>query len=175
MYLDAMIEVGIGLIFSWLVLSIATMQLQEWVSSLFSWRAELLEDSLKRMLQNDQLVADFYKHPIIASLSRPGRKPSYIPSDRFSQSLYDVLFNSPERSLAAVDLPPLEDIKGIGPESAQRLNDAGISTIEDLSKLSADDLRKIIHPGYERIADEEEILKQAKDLLDKARNPEDHG
>ena len=59
MYLDAMIEVAIGLIFSWLVLSIATMQLQEWISSLLGWRAQILEDSLKRMLQSDQLVNDF--------------------------------------------------------------------------------------------------------------------
>jgi hypothetical protein len=168
MYLDAILEVAIGLIFSWLILSIATMQLQEWISSLFGWRGELLEDSLKRMLQDDELVAAFYNQPLISSLSQSDRKPSYIPSDRFAQSLFDVIINTPLEALPSSlsKLPQLQDIKGIGPESVKRLSDAGISTIEQLSNISPDKLRKIIHPNYEHIANEEDILKQASDLLD---------
>lgn len=171
MYLDAIIQVAIGLIFAWLVLSIATMHLQEWVSSLFRWRAGLLEDSLKRMLQNDELVADFYNHPMISSLSRPGYKPSYIPADQFAQSLFDVMFNTPVEKLpkgAAVSAQ-LGDINGIGPLSTKRLNDAGIFTVEQLAELTAETLREIIDPKYERIADEEDILKQARDLRDSNR------
>ena len=167
MYLDAILEVVIGLIFSWLVLSIATMQLQEWISSLFGWRAELLEGSLKQMLQNDAWVEQFYSHPVIESLSRSGRKPSYIPPDRFAQSLYDVMFNTPVESWPKENVHQyqLQDIKGIGPESAARLNKAGIASIAELAKLSPEELREIIHPGYEHIADEEDILKQAKEFL----------
>jgi len=164
MYLDAMIEVAIGLIFAWLVLSIATMQLQEWISSLLGWRAQLLDDSLRRMLQSDRLVDDLYKHPVIASLSRPGRKPSYIPSDRFAQSLFDAVFNTPAVVSTLVSAT-LQDIKGIGPKSAKRLNDAGIMTVEELAKISPDALRQIIHPKYEHIADEEDILKQANEFV----------
>lgn len=164
MYLDAILEVAIGLIFSWLVLSIATMQLQEWISSLFGWRGQFLQDSISRMLRDEQLVKDFYDHPVIASLSRDNKKPSYIPSDRFSQSLFDVLFTAPSQVLPTTQAA-LQDIKGIGPESFQRLSGAGINTIEDLVKISPDELRDLLQPGYERIADEEEILKQAMDLL----------
>ncbi|HAY84783.1 MAG TPA: hypothetical protein DCY42_07650 [Chloroflexi bacterium] len=164
MYLDAILEVAIGLIFAWLVLSIATMQMQEWISSLFGWRSQLLEDSLKRMLKDDDLVNDFYNHPIISSLSQPGRKPSYIPSDRFAQSLFDVLFNTPFEAKPKVTAK-LQDVKGIGPESEKRLNEKGIFTIEDLVQLTPEALQKIIHPGYERIADEEEILNRANQLL----------
>ena len=164
MYLDAILEVAIGLIFSWLVLSIATMQLQEWISGLFGWRAQLLEDSISRMLTDDKLVQDFYNHPVIASLSRDNKKPSYIPSDRFSQSLFDVLFTAPSTVVPKIQAG-LQDIKGIGPESFKRLAEAGINTIEDLVKIAPEELRELLHPGYERIADEEEILKQAEDLL----------
>lgn len=164
MYLDAILEVAIGLIFSWLVLSIATMQLQEWISGLFGWRAQLLEDSISRMLTDDKLVEDFYNHPVIASLSRDNKKPSYIPSDRFSQSLFDVLFTAPSTVVPKIQAGLL-DIKGIGPESFKRLTEAGINTIEDLVKIAPEELRELLHPGYERIADEEEILKQAEDLL----------
>ena len=164
MYLDAILEVAIGLIFSWLVLSIATMQLQEWISGLFGWRAQLLEDSISRMLTDDKLVQDFYNHPVIASLSRDNKKPSYIPSDRFSQSLFDVLFTAPSTVVPKIQAG-LQDIKGIGPESFKRLAEAGINTIEDLVKIAPEELRELLHPGYERIADEEEILKQAEELL----------
>jgi hypothetical protein len=164
MYLDAILEVAIGLIFSWLVLSIATMQLQEWISGLFGWRAQLLEDSISRMLHDEKLVEDFYNHPVIASLSRDNKKPSYIPSDRFSQSLFDVLFTAPSTVVPKIQAGLL-DIKGIGPESFKRLTEAGINTIEDLVKIAPEELRELLHPGYERIADEEEILKQAEDLL----------
>lgn len=164
MYLDAILEVAIGLIFSWLVLSIATMQLQEWISGLFGWRAQLLEDSISRMLHDEKLVEDFYNHPVIASLSRDNKKPSYIPSDRFSQSLFDVLFTAPSTVVPKIQAGLL-DIKGIGPESFKRLTEAGINTIEDLLKIAPEELRELLHPGYERIADEEEILKQAEDLL----------
>jgi len=160
MYLDAILEVALGLIFSWLILSIATMQLQEWISSVFRWRADILEDSIRRMLQNDKLVADFYNHPVIASLSRPGYKPSYIPSDRFSQSLFDVLFNT-----TAEPSPGLEMIKGIGPDSASKLKSKGIHTLEQLVKISSEELRGIIDPKYEHIANEDDILQQARKLL----------
>lgn len=168
MYLDAILEVVIGLVFSWLVLSIATMQVQEWISSWFRWRAQSLEESIHRMLQDEKLVEQFYNHSMIASLSQPGHKPSYIPADRFAQTLYDILFVKS----AEVEKRPiherafrLEDIKGIGPDSAKRLNNAGIHTIEELATHTPERLREIIHPRYEHIANEEDILRQAKELL----------
>jgi hypothetical protein len=168
MYLDAILEVAIGLVFSWLVLSIATMQVQEWISSWFRWRAQSLEESIHRMLQDEKLVEQFYNHSMIASLSQPGHKPSYIPSDRFAQTLFDILFikSAEDKKLPIPSRAiQLEDIKGIGPESANRLKNAGIHTLEELAKHTPEQLRGIIHPRYERIANEEDILRQAKDFL----------
>lgn len=168
MYLDAILEVVIGLVFSWLVLSIATMQVQEWISSWFRWRAQSLEESIHRMLQDENLVDQFYKHSMIASLSQPGHKPSYIPADRFAQTLFDILFVKSaevEKRSIPEKVFRLEDIKGIGPDSAKRLNNAGIHTIDELATHTPERLREIIHPRYEHIANEEDILQQAKKLL----------
>ena len=167
MYLDAILEVAIGLVFSWLVLSIATMQVQEWLSSWFHWRAQSLEESIYRMLRNRDLVDKFYNHSMISSLSQPGQKPSYIPADRFAQTLFDILFIKEEFESQPILKKAfrLEDIKGIGPDSAKRLNDAGIHTLEELVTHTPEGLREIIHPGYEHIANEEDILEQAKELL----------
>jgi hypothetical protein len=99
MNLDAILEVVIGLVFAWLVLSVATMQIQEWLSAIFSWRANYLEEAIHNMLGNDQLVKAFYEHPLIQSLSQPKRsdehrKPSYIPSPIFAQAMLDVLMSA---------------------------------------------------------------------------------
>ena len=170
MYLDAILEVAIGLVFTWLVLSIATMQVEEWLSGWFRWRAGLLEKSIHRMLRKGQLVGDFYSHPAIASLTQSGDRPSYIPSDRFAQTLFDVVFNreegADEESLVPLKPLRLEDVNGIGPDSAGRLRLRGIDTVERLAQLTPEQLEDDIHPLYKRIANEEAILRHAKELLE---------
>ena len=109
MNLDAILEVGIGLVLSWLVLSVAAMQIQEWIASTFAWRAAYLEKALRNMLGNDQMVTEFYNHPLILSLSKPRKKPgefrqpSYIPAEKFSTAILDVFFNAGKDS---AELPP---------------------------------------------------------------------
>lgn len=195
MYLDAVLEVAIGLVITWLVLSIATMQVEEWISGWRRWRAQLLEESIARMLngpaaapapdkdkqpgegepgeqqpKDRTLVEDFYGHPAVASLARPGEKPAYIPSERFAQTLFDVVFNRAEETIGP---PPetlrLEDVHGIGPDSARRLKEDGIYTVEQLVELTPQELRGKIHRLYEHIAREEEILQDARKLLASAK------
>ena len=97
--LDAILEVAIGMVFVWLVLSVAAMQFQEWIGSAFAWRAKFLEKAIRNMLGSDQLVNEFYNHPLILSLSEPGknpgqyRRPSYIPANKFSAVMMDILTN----------------------------------------------------------------------------------
>ncbi|HUH98856.1 MAG TPA: hypothetical protein VLZ89_15960, partial [Anaerolineales bacterium] len=99
MNLDAILEVAIGMVFVWLVLSVAAMQLQEWIGSAFAWRAQFLEKAIRNMLGSDQLVNEFYNHPLILSLSEPGknpgqyRRPSYIPANKFSAVIMDIFTN----------------------------------------------------------------------------------
>jgi len=99
MNLDAILEVAIGMVFVWLVVSVAAMQLQEWIGSAFAWRAQFLEKAIRNMLGSDQLVNEFYNHPLILSLSEPGknpgqyRRPSYIPANKFSAVMLDIFTN----------------------------------------------------------------------------------
>jgi hypothetical protein len=95
--LDAMLEVAIGLVFAWLILSMANMQLQEWLGTILSWRARFLEAAILNMLRDKDLVEKFYNHPLIQSLRQPGKKkydlPSYIPSQKFAAAALDVLLS----------------------------------------------------------------------------------
>ena len=58
----------------------------------------------------------------------------------------------------------LKIIKGIGTVIERKLNDAGIFTFEQLGELTAADLRGILGEVIERLANEESLLQQARDL-----------
>jgi len=67
-----------------------------------------------------------------------------------------------------LDLPDnLEDIKGIGPKIAGMLRDAGITTFAALGALTVEDLRRLLGTAIQRLADEEDILAQARELAAK--------
>lgn len=111
MYLQEILEVAIGLVFMWLVMSIADMQLQDWLASIFNWRAKALERTIREMLGGNQTLAEqIYNHPLIASLYRghqSGRKirlPSYLPPDKFAMVLFDLAMT------AGTEASPLRQI-----------------------------------------------------------------
>jgi hypothetical protein len=121
MYLEELVEVAIGLIFVFLALSLASMEVQEILSGLLRWRSNHLEDAIRAMLNDapgekpswfiqriltwwrtitrqpspkPTLVDKLYDHPFIRSLSRPGMLPSYIPTPKFSAALFDVIMTA---------------------------------------------------------------------------------
>jgi len=181
MYLDAIFEVAIGLVITWLVLSIATMQIQEWISSISHRRAKFLEESLQNMFRSKGLVDEFYRHPMIASLHSSKYKPSYIPANRFAQTLDEVYYKKSEKDKNILlfgepidkPKPKLEDVKGIGWVSVKWLKKRKINTIEDLVDLTPEELRNIFKLfRYANLANEEVILQYAKKLLEEYRTSE---
>jgi len=99
MQLDALLEVAIGLVFTWLVLSVATVQAQESIGTLLNWRANFLEQSILNMLKDPALVAKLYNEPLIEALGqmdRKGRikKPINIPNATFAAALLEVIMNA---------------------------------------------------------------------------------
>ncbi len=111
MYLQEILEVAFGLIFMWLVMSIAAMTIQEWIGNVLAWRARALKKSIRGMLTNNELTKKFYEHPLITSLSQSAkstgkktRLPSYIPADKFASALFDVV------TQAGKEASPLENL-----------------------------------------------------------------
>jgi hypothetical protein len=125
MYLQEILEVGIGLVFVWLVLSVATMSLKEWLGNALNLRAKEMEKVIAQMLNSNDLTRQFYAHPLIADLYQqpgtPGKKtrlPSYIPSNKFGAAIFSLVVqagtdNSPvwkmtdeiNKSLASIESP----------------------------------------------------------------------
>jgi hypothetical protein len=132
---NATLNVAIGLLFSWTLLSLMTIQIQEWINARLDKRARDLEDAISEMLANANITAQFYDHPVIRGLTAKKRKqpsrvptwfytypiargfvqekrrlPSYISSQNFSAALFDILLIAgTESSLIQQGLYKLRD------------------------------------------------------------------
>jgi len=71
MYLQEIVEVAIGLVFAWLLLSLAVLQVQEIVANIMAKRSSDLERAIRDLLDDPEQVKQFYDHPLIKSLSKP--------------------------------------------------------------------------------------------------------
>jgi hypothetical protein len=108
MQLDAILEVTIGLVVTWLIISMAASQIQEAIIETLGWRSKFLEDRLLEMFKDPALVEKFYNHPLIATLSvktfwGKTRNPTDIPNPIFAKAAVDIFLNAgkPEIELPA--------------------------------------------------------------------------
>ncbi len=94
MFGSEVLEVGIGIAFVYLLLSLMCTVLNEWVAGLLAMRSQNLESGIRGLLNDPQgkgLAQQFYDHPLIKALAQPGHKPSYVPSRLFAMALLDTL------------------------------------------------------------------------------------
>jgi hypothetical protein len=105
MDLTTIIQVAIGMLFVWITLAVITSQIQEWVASLLSWRASMLEDSITQMLGDPKLKDKLYNHPLIQGLhtNNGKRKPGGIPEDKFALILFEQVMNADKTTAEITD------------------------------------------------------------------------
>ena len=94
-----LLDVVVGVSFVYLLLALICTTANEWIAGVRGLRAKTLERGVGQLL--GPLAAEFYRHPLIATLSEPGRKPSYIPAHMFSSATLDVLGRHEENSAPA--------------------------------------------------------------------------
>ena len=80
-----LLDVVIGVSFVYLLLALICTTANEWVASTRGLRGRTLDLGIRRML--GPLADEFFGHPLIASLSRPGKRPSYVPANLFSSAV----------------------------------------------------------------------------------------
>ena len=68
-----------------------------------------------------------------------------------------------------VRIDPLEKIKGIGPGIKRKLNEGGVFSFAQLAALRPEDLEKIVGEEIRRLADEDALINQAKELAQQSR------
>ena len=160
MSVGPIVEVAIGIIFVWIVLSMATIQIQEWISTRLDKRARDMEAAIHEMLANPNLKAQFYDHPVIRGLTAKKRKepskippwfyrypllrgftkekrrlPSYIPSQQFALAMFDIAMTAgTESSIIQQGLLKLRD--DIQKDAKQPLDRAIVTELNLLADLA---------------------------------------
>jgi hypothetical protein len=104
MSLGNVLNVAIGLFFTYLILSLISTAVHEAAASLSLARGRLLKDGLRRLLSDGAtgdvgaLFEKVFGHGLIQGLSKTSL-PSYVPSRTFSLALFDALSDDGEGTL----------------------------------------------------------------------------
>jgi hypothetical protein len=97
---SAPLEVAVGLVFVFFVLSLICSSINEFVAYAMRWRAETLREGIENLLsgtpgistEGARLARAVHEHPLIQGLIRPGshRWPSYVPARTFVSALLSL-------------------------------------------------------------------------------------
>jgi hypothetical protein len=101
MFGSSILEVAIGVIFMYLLFSLVSSALNEYISSLLNKRGEELFEGIKNLLNDPNytgLAQKLYNHGLVDGISqgsndpnKRSRRPSYIASKTFALALLDIL------------------------------------------------------------------------------------
>jgi hypothetical protein len=113
MFDSSVVDVAIGLVFVFLLLSVITSSAKEGLEAIFKRRAKDLERGIKELVGSDgqAFVASLYNHGLINSLfvgkygDPKAKLPTYIPSKNFALALMDVCKRSGDPN-SQIKLPP---------------------------------------------------------------------
>jgi hypothetical protein len=123
MFGSEILEVAVGLFFVYLILSLVSSAVREWIESMTKSRATDLARGVALLLQNPKLTEAVYNHPLVGGLYEgeyqppeqgfrlfPGRSklPSYIPAGNFALALMDIVVRGTDysdRDSAGPDTP----------------------------------------------------------------------
>ena len=95
MFDHPIIDVALGLVLFYIVLSLVVSAIQEWVASWFGLRAKNLRAGLENLIDGPGAGAEFarmvYDHPLVKNMARAKKLPSYIAPETLSSVLLEVV------------------------------------------------------------------------------------
>src|SRR5215510_11965979 len=94
MFGSSILEVAIGLVFIYLLLSLICTAVNEIIASLINRRGENLFEGIISLLNDPSftgLAQKLYNHGLIDGISQSSRRPSYMASKTFALALLDIL------------------------------------------------------------------------------------
>ena len=103
MFGSEMLEIAIGLVFLYVLLSLVCSAVNEFFAGVFNWRSSNMKLALRHLLKSDHdgngqsTVDNLLDHPLIETLKRPSGRgpnevaPSYIAPKTFALALLDTV------------------------------------------------------------------------------------
>ena len=137
------VDVALGLILLYSTLSLVASVVKEWISSVLALRAKNLREGIRNLIGKDH-ASQLYGHPLVSTLAKEKKLPSYIGSGTFASVLVDLLGQDENgksviaaRDKAAVLVDRVGDDPVLGP-AFRALSNAGAETVADLRREIAD-------------------------------------
>jgi hypothetical protein len=135
----AMLEVILGMIFTFMLLSLLGTTLNELVSAWRGWRGFYMEEALKRLLEHrdkKEVFEKFMKNPLFQQMMqhkailRKSQAPAYLSSSNFASILTNVL-KQKDKALTSIE----DIIQGVPEDSRLRqvleqFKEEGHTTVE---------------------------------------------
>jgi len=147
------VDVALGLILLYSTLSLVASVVKEWASSVLAWRARNLEMGIQNLI-GEAHAARLYGHPLVSTLAKEKKLPSYIGSDTFAAVLVDILGQNENGKsvVAATDkaatlVDRVSDDPVLGP-AFRALHSAGAETVADLRR----DIANWFDEGMNRVS-----------------------
>jgi hypothetical protein len=165
MFNSGILDVVIGLIFVYSLLSLICTAINEMIESRLKMRAVDLEKGIREMLndENYDLVRRLYNHPLISSLfegkydeaKKARNLPSYIPSRNFTLAMMDLVL-------------PAEVASTKGPSKASGATGATVPIFGDKSTSATNMSIKALRDAIGTFAADDKVKKALMPLIDAA-------
>jgi hypothetical protein len=169
------LDVALGVILVFLIVSLLATAVREAIESKMKSRAVYLEKGLRELLgeteEAGRMLKAFYEHPLIYSLYKGGYEakksrraggalPAYIPSKNFADAIIDLAIRGPvESEYAAAQIAPDLSVAALRQNASRLENPLLIRTVliatdhadNDLSKV-AENLQTWFDSAMERVS-----------------------
>ncbi|MGQ7856636.1 hypothetical protein ACUN24_20555 [Pedobacter sp. WC2501] len=172
------IEIAIGLILVFMVVSTICTAIREGIEAKFKTRAAYLEQGLRQLLADPGgagLASTLYGHPLISGLfngpytagnnasldlfARGGNLPSYIPAKNFARAMMDIAANGKDIALNNSESTPVlslaemrSNISNIGNPQVQRILLNAIDLAQGDIQVAQDNLESWFEGSMDRIS-----------------------
>ena len=136
------VDVALGLALLYSVLSLVASVVKEWVSTLLSLRAKNLRKGIGTLI-GDDYAQRLYGHPLVSTLAKDKKKPSYIGAETFASALVDLLAQDEDGNpVVAMGDKAAKLVDRVGADSALKpplraLTNLGAETVDDLRRQVA--------------------------------------
>ena len=136
------VDVALGLALLYSVLSLVASVVKEWVSTLLSLRAKNLRKGIETLI-GDDYAQRLYGHPLVNTLAKGKKNPSYIGAETFASALVDLVAQDEDGNpVVAMGDEAAKLVDRLGDNSALKpplraLTHLGAETVDDLRRQVA--------------------------------------
>jgi hypothetical protein len=154
MFGSTILDVAIGMVFVYLLISLICSALNETLEAKLKNRSKDLKKGISNLLGDDHLVDQIYAHPLVKALYSGSDLPSYIPSQTFSLALWNLATYAQEGKTAAVavtrSLPEIRQAVALLPDNQLK---TALLTLMDEAGNDVDRARRNVERWYDDAMD----------------------